>query len=411
MTTPLSLTLPEVATLPSAISRPRVLLVDDEEFNIDLLVDTLGCDYEIFFALEGVTALEIAAIKMPDLILMDVMMPGIDGYEVFRRLKADARTSEIPVIFFTCLDDVAAETRGLGLGAVDYITKPINPALVRARVSNQIKLKRAQDELIRLAVAEHLAQVADKLKRSAETDRIRRQELQQKDEFLSHVSHELRSPLTAIKQFTGILLGGLAGELNAEQLEYLQIVQRNVKQLQSMIDDLLEVTQAKTGKLRIELECTCVLEAIGETLRTLQGAAEAKQITLTSDAGDNLPSAYADPMRLRQIMIILLDNAIKFTPAGGAVTVQAGVSQKDPRFLLVEVSDTGCGLGPETAMRIFERLYQVSNTDEGGRKGMGLGLHIAKELVARLGGEIWVSSTPEKGSRFSFTVPIFLRQD
>jgi signal transduction histidine kinase len=238
-------------------------------------------------------------------------------------------------------------------------------------------------------------------------EHIRQDQLRFKDEFLSHVSHELRSPLTAIKQFTTILLGGLAGELNKEQREYQQIVLRNIRQLQSMIDDLLEVTRLETRKLTVDLERVSVGMAVTDTFNTLEGTARAKGVSLTYDLPPNLPSAYADQTRLRQILIILLDNAIKFTPEGGFVTIQAGPLEKDPRFLLLEVSDTGLGISPDIGERIFERLYQVSERTETSRKGLGLGLYICKELVTLQGGNIWAKRRPQMGSTFSFTLPVF----
>jgi PAS domain S-box-containing protein len=234
----------------------------------------------------------------------------------------------------------------------------------------------------------------------------RQDQLRFKDEFLSHVSHELRSPLTAIKQFTSILLGGLAGELNPEQRAYQYIVLKNIGQLQSMIDDLLEVTRLETGKLTVELGSVSISSGVTDSFNTLRGAAEAKGVTLSSDLPLHLPRAHADQTRLRQVLIILLDNAIKFTPEGGAVTVRARLLEQDPRFLLVEVSDTGCGISPEISQRIFERLYQVSEHVQTSRKGLGLGLYICKELVTRQGGQIWVTRGAEKGTTFSFTLPI-----
>jgi len=234
----------------------------------------------------------------------------------------------------------------------------------------------------------------------------RQDQLRFKDEFLSHVSHELRSPLTAIKQFTSILLGGLAGELNPEQRAYQHIVLKNIGQLQSMIDDLLEVTRLETGKLTVELGIVSVANAVTDSFNTLQGTADAKGVTLSRDLPADLPSAHADQTRLRQVLIILLDNAIKFTPDGGAVTIQAGLLQQDPSFLLLEVIDTGCGISPEISERIFERLYQVSEHIQTSRKGLGLGLYICKELVTRQGGQIWVKRGPQKGTTFSFTLPV-----
>lgn len=237
-------------------------------------------------------------------------------------------------------------------------------------------------------------------------EQIQQDELRFKDDFLSHVSHELRSPLTAIKQFTTILLSGVAGDLTAEQREYQQIVLKNIGQLQSMIDDLLEVTRLETGKLTVELESVSVPNAVTDTFNTLQGTATAKGVALSCDLHPDLPKAHADPTRLRQILIILLDNAIKFTPEGGAVTVQARLLPQDPRFLLVEVSDTGCGISPDVTGRVFERLFQVSERIGTSRKGLGLGLYICKELVVRQDGQIWATRRPETGTTFSFTLPV-----
>jgi PAS domain S-box-containing protein len=238
-------------------------------------------------------------------------------------------------------------------------------------------------------------------------EQIRKDQMRFKDEFLSHVSHELRSPLTAIKQFTTILLGGLAGELNKEQREYEEIVLRNIRQLQAMIDDLLEVTRLETGKLTVKPESVSVANAVTDTFNTLQETARAKGVTLSYDLPADLPLAHADSTRLLQILIILVDNAIKFTSDGGVATINARLQQEDPRFLLLEVSDTGCGMSEEIFERIFERLFQVSERIKTSRKGMGLGLYICKELVTRQGGQIWVKSQLQKGSTFSFTLPVF----
>jgi PAS domain S-box-containing protein len=249
--------------------------------------------------------------------------------------------------------------------------------------------------------------ITERKQAAAALEEIRQGQMRFKDEFLSHVSHELRSPLTAIKQFSTILLNGWAGEMNTEQRQYQQIVLKNIHQLQSMIDDLLEVTGLETGKLTVELESVSVIDAMADTCNTLQETARAKGVALSCEPALDLPPAYADQTRLRQVLIILIDNAIKFTPAGGAVTLRARLLEHDPRSLLLEVADTGCGLDPEIAERIFERLYQVSERIQVSRKGLGLGLYICKELVTRLGGAIRVESPPNKGCTFSFTLPVF----
>ena len=296
------------------------------------------------------------------------------------------------------------------MGAVDYVTKPINPLAVRARVDHQVQLKRAHDRLMRQASEDLLAQARKEAERAADTERVNKQELELRDNFLSHVSHELRSPLTAIYMFSTLIADGLAGATTPQQDEYLGIIGKNISQLTAMVEDLLLVTAAKTGKLEVHLQAASLSTAIVDAVRTLQGPSELKGVTLSPSVSEDLV-AYADPVRLLQVLIILCDNAIKFTPAGGSVKVEGHPFQIDPNFLLVEVSDTGCGIAPEMTERIFEHLYQISAVSDAGRNGLGLGLHIARELVTRQGGKIWAEALPTTGSRFSFTVPILRKED
>jgi PAS domain S-box-containing protein len=480
----------------------------------------------------------MVAQQLPDLILLDIMMPGMDGYQVAAHIKGTIATKNIPIIMVTALDDREARVRGLSTGAEDFLTKPIDRIELCVRVRNLLRLKAygdyydkysqrlegevaartadlvertkqagllaeqaalldlAQDaivvrdmdgrivfwsrgaevlygwrsnevlgrnahELLRAECSEPEGDIEATLLRqgrwegeaihhkrdgtpvivasrwalqrdgvvsamrilTVNTDitehkaaegaleQVRQDQLRFKDDFLSHVSHELRSPLTAIKQFTTILLGGLAGELNQEQRDYQEIVLKNIGQLQSVIDDLLEVTRIEGGKLTVEPERVTVSEALTDVCNTLQVTARAKTITLSCDLPSDLPDAYTDPARLRQILIILLDNAVKFTPEGGAIGIQARPYLQDPRYLLLEVSDDGCGITAENTDRLFERLYQVAEHIQSSRKGLGLGLYICKELVTRQGGQIWARRRAQKGSTFSFTLPVFSLND
>jgi signal transduction histidine kinase len=398
--------------------RPEhILIVDDEPHNRQLLQVMLAPEgYHLQTAASGEEALAMVATQAPDLILLDIMMPGMDGYQVADRIKDSPGTRHIPIIMVTALGHQDDRILGLGAGAEEFLTKPVDRAELCVRVKNLLRLKAYGDYFDKYSQkleSEAVSRTADLVERTksvvllTEQDERRKDQLRFKDEFLSHVSHELRSPLTAIKQFTTILLGGVTGELRKEQTEYLEIVLKNIQQLQAMIDDLLEVTRLEAGKLAVELESVSVADAVTDTFDTLQGTARAKGVTLASDLPPDLSPAHADRTRLRQILIILLDNAIKFSSEGGAVEIQARLLLEDPRFLIVDVSDTGCGMSLETAERIFERLYQVSGPAWSSRKGLGLGLYICKELVIRQGGKIWVKSRPEKGSTFSFTLPIF----
>jgi signal transduction histidine kinase len=366
----------------------QVLLVEDNAGDVRLLREMFRGERPDSFELTHLLRMSEAEIHLAkggvDIVLLDMGLPDGHGLDTVRR--AHAAAPSVPLIILTGLDDEALAAAAMTQGAQDYMIK------------GQIE-SRALPRALRHAIERHRMQT--------ETDLIRTHQMHFKDEFFSHVSHELRSPLTAIRQFVTILLDRLAGELNPEQHQYLEIVLRNVKQLQLMIDDLFEVTGMEAGKLRIEQQCTSACDAIVYTVNTLQEAATAKGITLFSDVECGLPSVYADPARLRQILIILVDNAIKFTPANGTVKVQARLLEEDPNRLLLEVSDSGCGIGPDMTERIFERLFQASDLGVSGRKGLGLGLYICKNLVTRQGGQIWAKSAPGKGSVFSVTLPIF----
>jgi PAS domain S-box-containing protein len=245
---------------------------------------------------------------------------------------------------------------------------------------------------------------AEELRRLEER---RRNQLQVKDEFISHVSHELRTPLAVIHQFVTILLDGLAGPLGADQQQSLDVVLRNVGQLRGMIDDLLEATRADAGRLSIEPRPIALGKLVADAVQSLRSTAAAKQIALSARVATGLPLALADAERSMQVLFNLVGNAIKFTPEGGSVTVQTAVAP-DGRMLCVSVTDTGAGVPLSEKDRVFDYLYQGANVGEAGRRGFGIGLYVAKDLIMRQGGEIWVDTRPGEGSVFSFTLPIAL---
>jgi len=366
----------------------QVLLVEDNAGDVRLLREMFSKEKREAFQLTHLLRMSEAETHLAkggvDIVLLDLGLPDGHGIDTVRR--AHAAAPEVPVIVLTGLEDEALAAEAMNAGAQDY--------LIKGQIEN-----RALPRALRHAVERHRMQT--------ETDLIRTNQMQFKDEFLSHVSHELRSPLTAVRQFVTILLDGLAGELNLEQRQYLEIVLKNVKQLHSMINDLFEVSGVQAGKLKIDLQCTSVSDAIGYAVNTLRGAAAAKGIVLSSDIARKVPSVCADPARLRQILIILVDNAIKFTPQNGTVTIQARIFEEDPDFLLLEVTDSGCGIDPGMTERIFERLFQASDPDAADHNGLGLGLYICKDLVTRHDGKIWAKSELGQGSIFSLTFPIF----
>jgi signal transduction histidine kinase len=238
-----------------------------------------------------------------------------------------------------------------------------------------------------------------------EETRLERGRLQ--EEFLSHVSHELRTPLTAIYFFITNLFDGLLGDLTPEQHATLALAVDNVKQLKDMVSDLLDITRVETHKLTVEPQYASPVKLIAEVLSTCSTNATLKNIHLRSDIAPGLPFVWADPARVRQILINLIDNGIKFTGEGGTVTVASKTFPETHGFLCLSVSDTGCGISPENREIIFDRLTQLKSGGETSRGGLGLGLFISKELVLQHGGRIWLESRLGRGSTFYFTLPVF----
>jgi len=258
----------------------------------------------------------------------------------------------------------------------------------------------------KLAALGYFMDITDRKRSEEELANTRQQQLKLKDQFLSRVSHELRTPLATIHQFVTILLDGIAGELAPEQREYLEITLRNINQLHAMVADLLEVTRAQTGKLVINPRCFFVAGLIAETADTFRASTK-KAVSLSVQLPNDLPPAYADPSRVTQILVNLINNGIQFTPEGGSITVKAEIFKENPDYLCVKVADTGYGISAEEKDRIFEYLYQAENNLEPSRRGLGLGLYICKELVSRQGGRIWFESELGHGSTFFFTLPIY----
>jgi signal transduction histidine kinase len=366
----------------------QVLLVEDNSGDARLIREMFSKERAGSFALTHVLRLNEALTLLAkggiDIVLLDMGLPDGHGLETVRRTHAVA--PGIPLVVLTGLDDEALAVEAMKEGAQDY--------LIKGEIENR-------------ALPRALRHSIERQRMQSEAELIRAHQIRFKDEFLSHVSHELRSPLSATHQFVTILLDGLAGPMSPEQRQYLEIALRNINQLDSMINDLLDVTRAQSGKFIIEPQFASASDAIAYVVDTLQAAAKTKGISLDSEIERDLPMVCADPTRIRQILVVLVDNAIKFTPPGGAVKVKAGPFGGDPDLVVLEVSDSGCGFNPDLAEQIFERLYQAPGRAWAGRKGLGLGLYICKELVTLQGGRIWAKGIMGRGAVFSFTLPVF----
>jgi PAS domain S-box-containing protein len=249
--------------------------------------------------------------------------------------------------------------------------------------------------------------VTERQRIAAQLEETRRERASLQEQFLSHVSHELRTPLTAIYLFITNLLDGLLGDLTPEQHAHLELAVDNVLQLKHMVSDLLDITRLETHKLTVEPQYANPVKLIAQALSTCRSNAARKHIDLRSEVALDLPSIWADPARVLEILINLIDNATKFTPEGGTVTVGSRQFPESHGFLCLSVSDTGVGISPEDVKIVFDRLTQLKGNAKTSRDGLGLGLFICKELVLRHGGRIWVESRLGHGSSFYFTVPVF----
>ena len=319
-----------------------------------------------------------------DVALVDVPLRQSSDLDALRRARA--ALPGVPLIVLTETPDERWGLLVLKEGAQD--------CLVKSQISTATLVR-----AIRSAIERQRVQSA--------AEETRQHQARLKDEFLSHVSHELRSPLTAMHQFLSLLLDNIPGELNAEQREFLEIVARNTGELRGLIDDLLDATRAETGKLTVEPACLNAPQLVQETLQRYSAIARDRGLRLASQLSSNLPPLSADPQRARQILSNLLDNACKFTLPGGEIVVSVDVEEKSPGFLRFSVADTGPGIPVESLPHVFDRLYQGPVVAESSRHGLGLGLHITRELVKRHGGRIWVHSEPGHGATFHFTLPVF----
>ena len=241
-----------------------------------------------------------------------------------------------------------------------------------------------------------------KLEQSNETLQRKNEEIQN---FYHTLSHELKTPLTSTREFISIVMDGLAGPLTDTQREYLGIARDSCNQLRVCINDLIDATRVETGKLAIHLQPTSLRHLIQQVVTTMKSAAAEKKITLAQELEPDLPDLPLDPNRMTQVITNLLNNAIKYTPPGGEVLVEAHGRAAEPELIQVSVRDTGCGVPRHEQARIFDRLYQVKTGDATTEQGVGLGLYLCRELVQLHGGRIWVESDLGKGSTFAFVLP------
>jgi signal transduction histidine kinase len=384
---------------------PLILIVDDTPTNIHVLNEALRANFRIKVATSGAAALAIAnnPESRPNLILLDIMMPEMDGYEVCRRLKKAPETQAIPVIFVTAKTDETDEVFGLRLGAADYITKPIKAAIVMQRITNLLEREQLRKEVE--AHRDHLEELVAArttalsiAKESAEAAN------RAKSTFLTNISHELRTPMNGIMGMTQL---ALRRATDPQQIEQLNKAAHSAQRLLGIINDLIDISRIEAERLTLE-QTGFKIGLVLENLMSLLGQKIADkgletEIELDPDLAQQV--LLGDPLRLGQILLNLTANALKFTEQGAiTLRIQQVEDLLDAVRLRIEVSDTGVGIATEDQKRLFTAFEQADNSMTRKYGGTGLGLAISKRLVHMMGGEIGVKSQPGQGCTFWFTV-------
>jgi signal transduction histidine kinase len=373
----------------------RILIVDDVRDNREVLArrfDRRG--YVTLQAEGGLPAIEMIATGGVDIVLLDVMMPDINGLEVLRRLRETHSALELPVIMVTAQAESSQIVRALELGANDYITKPVDFPVALARVAAQAGRRRAEldlaaanrrlgEKIIELREAVHKAEAANRAK----------------TEFLANMSHEIRTPLNGVMGVSDILSGT---RLDPQQRELVEIIMSSAAMLERLLTDVLDLARAESGRIEIRPETVMLDELVGAAVALIRAKAEEKGLELRwSIAPDAGGAIRTDPVRLTQILINLLHNAVKFTSAG-RVELEVSGGPGGRRFT---VRDTGIGFDPDLKERLFERFDQGDPSIARRFGGSGLGLSISRELSTLMGGALDAHGEPGRGAVFTLDLP------
>lgn len=391
----------------------RILVVDDNPDNLDLLVAVLEAQaYQVETVTSGEEALALVAAAPPALILLDVVLPDIDGHEIARRLKYDSTLPFIPIILVTAKSELRDKIYGLEQGADDFLSKPVNSAELIARVRALLRLKRAQDDLRQQH--EELRHLHNELRDSEAT----------REALVQMITHDLRGPLTGLIGALDLIADGSLGALTPDQAQFLAQGLQNCGILNDMVSDLLDVYRLEAGYSELDRQPVDIHRLADLACVQVRSAAAEKKLGLQNDIPADLPPIWADESKLLRVLANLLNNAFKYTERGG-ITLRAMLSPDNgyehaPRgegqrplpgrqYMIVQVQDTGVGVPAEARAHLFEKFYRVAHRGPSvAPRGAGLGLYFCKHFVQAHGGNIWAQPAPDSqpGSIFAFSVPL-----
>lgn len=407
----------------------KILLVDDRQENLlalEAMLEPLG--QNLVRANSGPEALRQVLANDFAVMLLDVQMPGMNGFEVAEIIKSRERSRTIPIIFLSAISKEDAYVyKGYSMGAVDYVFKPFNPDVLKSKVSvfvdlfvKQGELQR-QGELLRhsqkrelelehrTSLLEAEARSAAKLSQMNEELHRRQVALEQamgaRNRFYASMSHELRTPINAVIGYSTIMLDNIYGPLNVKQKEGLQRTLKAARHLLELVNDVLDLSKIEAGKIELSLQPVMFPSLIEDLFVTVRPLADEYGSSLSLDLEGEHFNIVSDPRRVRQILLNLLSNAIKF---GEGKPIRVLCKQRMDKSAEIEVIDEGVGIAQDDIARIFEEFVQVSESKQ---PGTGLGLPISRRLAQLLDGSLTVCSKPGEGSAFRLTLPASLEDD
>jgi two-component system, sensor histidine kinase and response regulator len=382
-------------SLSSGLEGSQILVVDDVTKNLQVVGTMLrNQGYEVLPATNGSQALELARTETPELILLDLMMPEMDGVEVCRRLKEGPSTQNIPVIFLTASNEMEHLVKAFEIGAVDYVTKPFNPPELLARVRTHLELKHARDTILRYG---------------QELSRLN----EEKNEFMGIAAHDLRNPLSAIRGFAEMIVENARALLGQgvpepavglkEMEDFGARIGVTATRMMEMVQNLLDANRIERGEMKLNLTPSNVCMVLNSVLETQRPRAAAKQQTIHLEDGFAPIMALVDPGITMQVLENLVSNAVKYSPPGRDIFVRLKTQTQSAR---VEVQDQGPGLSAEDQKRLFGKFARLSAKPTGGEHSTGLGLSIVKKMVEAMNGRVWCESEPGKGATFLVELPL-----
>ena len=391
---------PEIAATDATESCGVVLIVDDIAANVRLLKGILRiAGYDTMTAESGAEALQKLETQVPDVVLLDVMMPEMDGFEVCRRLRASREYSHVPVVMVTALQDTKDRVQAIEAGADDFLTKPVDAVEVTARVKSLIRVKRQREAL---DVAYRDLQRAESMRES----------------LTEMLVHDLRTPLTTLIGPLEMLQGEQFGALSELQTEVVSMSARSGHRLLALVNSLLDVGKMESGEMVLERVPISAAQIVGEAVEQIAFVDTETQVPVQREVLSDLPTFPADADLLRRVLVNLIGNAMKFTPYDGSVTVRARLAtgdepaivaalhdEKPVPLILFSVSDNGEGIPESDLEKIFDKFGQVESRKQGRKMSTGLGLTFCRLAVEAHGGAIWADSELGKGSTFSFVLP------